>query len=129
MSETLLGVLIGGLIASITPIITLNVEYKKWKKTIKIERLYKRKRDLENKYKKVIEELSSSMAKNSYSCEMIADFKVTFPKEVGDNFDEMMGDKKKRTDDTTMKFHFFKITSAMKKSIKELENKIDKETN
>lgn len=124
MSEQLIGVIVGALIASLMPAITLFFEYKRWKK----ERLldyYKNKRDrLEGLYAEIRKNLIKGMTEESYSVEMIASILSRCPEKVSWAFDEMMKQENKTIDD--YRNHNLIISVAMNESLQEIETKIEK---
>lgn len=67
MSEVLIGVIIGGLIASIMPIINIVYDYKKWKKQLKINHLKEKRNKLEIAYKEALEILEQCIANDEYN--------------------------------------------------------------
>ena len=82
MSEILIGVIIGGLIASIFPVVTLIVDHRHWVRESKLEHLRSERKRLENKYSKNLKMFSKAIGENSYSSDMIMEFILTMPKEV-----------------------------------------------
>jgi len=123
----LTGVIIGGIIGTIGQIILLCFDRKKWRKEATIKHLKTKKEQLEEKYKGYMEKLYKGMEKNSYNSEMVFDFKITFPKNVSDAFENMMRDKDKSFE--TKKTHSFLIISEMKKSLSEIDQQIEREIN
>lgn len=124
MSETLLGVIIGGVIASITPIATLIYDFYKWKKEIKINNLRRKRDELDKLFKEVHDKLNEGMTKNSFSSEMISNFEFIFPTKVFEAFDSMM--KEKDRSDDNMRKHFYFIMRAMKECLAEIDENINK---
>lgn len=128
MTDTNLGVIIGGgigIVASIVPtILAISFEYKKWKKGIRIENLRSKKNKLEQQYKEAIKKMEESIQTNSYSVDTLSDFLVTFPESVGRAFIDMMDDKNKGI--TQKQIHLITITTWMKSSLNEIDNKIEK---
>ncbi len=118
MSETLKGVILGGIIASITPVITLLLNHFRWKKDAKLEYLKSERRRLEQLYSETMESLSEAMGKNQYSTKILSDIMILMPKNISDEFHSWM----KKGEDPT-KGHM-NIAVEMKKSLAEIDNQI-----
>jgi hypothetical protein len=124
MSEQLTGVIVGALIASFIPAITLCFEYKRWKKE-KLLDYYKNKRErLENLFSEIRKKMIKGMVEESYSVEMIASFLSQCPKNVSEAFDNMMKQENKTQEDYRQ--HNLTISLEMNESLKEIESKIEK---
>jgi gas vesicle protein len=133
MSEALIGVVIGGIIASVTPIITIISNHKKWKKEQKIEYLKQKRDRLEKTFKKSYQKILEGYEKDSFSMDAISDFMITLPKKVSEKFDEFMNfecDKldpeKKKLEE---KFKLLDISVLMKKELVKIDESIEKEIN
>jgi gas vesicle protein len=123
MSDVLLGTIIGGVIASIIPTVTVIVEYKKWKKAQKLDNLRKKRDNLEKTYKKTIEGLKKGIINDYFTIEMIADFEILFPKDVLNSFQEYMKEDKKNKYQKAIKYQ--NIIKSMKRSISQIDKDID----
>jgi len=124
MSEQLIGVIVGALIASFMPAITLYFEYKRWKKE-KLLDYYKNKRErLENLFSEIRNKLIKGMVEESYSIGMIASILSQCPKNVSEAFDNMMKQENKTQED--YRNHNLIISVEMNESLKEIESKIEK---
>jgi len=129
MSEALLGVIIGGAIAILTPVINIILEQKRWKKVKRIDYLHNQKMELEKRFKEIGKKLDECMLRNSYPCDMLAMFMEYFPKTVYDAFDSMMCDKTKNKIQEKISFHLLNIQRAMHKALRDIEEKIENELN
>lgn len=123
MSDVLLGTIIGGVIASVIPTVTMAVEYKKWKKAQKIDNLRKKRENLEETYKKTIEGLKEGIINDYFTIEMLADFEILFPKDVLNSFQEYMKEDKKDKYQKTIKYQG--IIKSMKRSLSRIDEEID----
>lgn len=123
MSDVLLGTIIGGVIASIIPTVTMIVEYKKWKRTQKLDNLRKKRDNLEKTYKKTIEGLKEGIINDYFTIEMIADFEILFPKDVLYSFQEYMKEDKKNKHQKAIKYQ--NIIKSMKRSLSQIDKDID----
>lgn len=125
MSDTLLGVIIGGLIATGTSLIPIFFEYKKWKKEKKIENLKLKRKEFEILFTQTQKALSNALQKDAYPVTMLCDIEYLLPKEVLDRFNKMILEKDRRL--IKMQSHYYDICRLMKKSISDIDTKIEKE--
>jgi hypothetical protein len=123
MSDILIGVIIGGLIASITPVLTLIVDHRHWVRDSKLEHLRSERKRLENKYSKNLKMFSKAMGENSYSSDMIMEFILTMPKDISATFKEFMSDPNKT--EAKSKKAYINTVLLMKKSLTEIDKKIE----
>ena len=123
MSDILIGVIIGGLIASITPVLTLIVDHRHWVRDSKLEHLRSERKRLENKYSKNLKMFSKAMGENSYSSDMIMEFILTMPKDISTTFKEFMSDPNKT--EAKSKKAYINTVLLMKKSLTEIDKKIE----
>jgi hypothetical protein len=122
MSEILIGVIIGGLIASIAPVFTLFIDQRRWRKESKLSYLLSERKNLESLYSKNLKRFSKSIAENSFSSDMISEFLITMPQEVSSTFKDFMTDPNKT--EKKCKQFYLDLASAMRKSLNEIDNKI-----
>ena len=124
MSDTLLGVIIGGVIAILGQSISLFINHIKWKKENRIQYLQNKRQKLEEIFKKVNEELSKGIENNDYSYDAITDVLYLCPDIVVDAFSQFM----KQIDESPKKNsrNLNHITDAMKVSLSEIESQIEK---
>lgn len=118
-----IGTLIGGIVASIVPLVTTILENKKWGKIQKIDNLRKKRENLEKAYKKTIEDLKNGIINDYFTIEMIADFEILFPKDVFYSFQEYMKEDKKNKHQKAIKYQ--SIIKSMKKSLSQIDKDID----
>ena len=123
MSDTLIGVIIGGMIASITPLVMLILDHRRWQRESKLEHLKSDRKRLEKLFKKNLQRLSKAIAKNSYPSDMIMDFLLTMPKEISILFKEFLADPNKT--DSRCKKAYMSIFLSMKKTLSEIDFKIE----
>lgn len=122
MSEALIGVVIGGLIASIAPVVSLLTASRRWKLEKKLEHLRAERARFEKLSSEMLPQLAEAMAKNSYPSPMMSDILVLMPKPVGDRFEIWMAEKDK--DELKGKFAFMGICVEMKKALSDIDRKI-----
>ena len=123
MPDILLGVIIGGLIASITPIIMIILEYRRWQRQATLEQLRLERKTLERMFRENLKRFSKAISENSYPSDMIMDFILTMPKEVSSKFKEFLADPNKT--DATCKKALINVVSSMKKSLYDIDSKIE----
>ena len=123
MSDILLGVIIGGLIASITPIVMIILEHRRWQRQAKIEQLRFERQQFEKRFRENLKRFSKAIAENSYPSDMIMDFILTMPKEVSAKFKEFLADPNKT--DAKSKKVYINVVLAMKKILTDIDNKIE----
>jgi GTP-binding protein EngB required for normal cell division len=123
MSDQLIGVIVGALIASLMPAITLWFEFRRWGREKQIEH-YRGERDrLERLFEEARIKMVKGMTENSYPIDMIATFMHRCPDNVYKAFIEMMEQKDKKEED--YRHHHLNIASEMNKSISKIEKKIE----
>jgi hypothetical protein len=123
MSEILIGVIIGGLIASISPVFTLVIDHRRWKRESKLTYLMTERKNLETLYSKNLRRFSKAIAENSFSSDMISEFLLSMPKEVSATFKAFMADPEKT--EKKCKQFYMNLAVAMRKSLAEIDNKIE----
>lgn len=129
MKETiigLIGVIIGAIIGIIGQALLFRFEYKKWRKEAMIKYLKDKREELEKKYEECREKIWDGMKTNSYNVDMVFTFKSIFPKNVCEAFDELMESEKPIEE---RKFLCWHVIDEMKKSLAEIDDKIEKEIN
>lgn len=94
MNETLIGVIVGGLIGIVGQFLIFYFDNKKWKKERIIEVLKMRRDRLEEKYNKCIEELRKSLETNLYGDSALDTIVKTFPQRVCDAYEEVLKNTK-----------------------------------
>lgn len=123
MSDTLIGVLIGGMIASITPLVMLILDHRRWQRESKLEHLKSERKRLERMFRENLQRLSKAIAKNSYPSDMMMDFLLTMPKMISMQFKEFLADPNKT--DSRCKKAYLSIGLSMKQALSEIDNRIE----
>ena len=123
MLDTLLGVIIGGLIASATPIVMLILDRKRWQLQSTLEQLRFERNRLEKLFRENLKRFSKAIAQNSYPSDMIMDFILIMPDEVSTIFKEFLADPKK-TDEKSKKV-YLSVISTMKKLLSDIDKRIE----
>ena len=123
MLDTLLGVIIGGLIASLTPIVVLILERRRWQRQSTLEQLRFERKRLEKLFRENLKRFSKAIAENSYPSDMIMDFVLIMPNEVSIIFKEFLADPNK-TDEKSKKV-YLNVLSTMKKILSDIDKRIE----
>ena len=123
MSDTLIGVIIGGMIASITPLVMLILDHRRWQRESKLEYLRSERKRLERIFRENLKRFGKAIAENSYPSDMMMDFLLTMPKEISIIFKEFLADPN-RTDSRSKKA-YMGIVLSMKKILSEIDSKIE----
>jgi len=115
VSDALIGVVVGGLIAWVAPLLTLRYTERRWRFEAKINYLKAERDRFEKLYERNLERFSKGIAENSYSSEMSAEIFAMMPKEIGDLYIQWMAEKKK--DDSKRKVVYLEMASVMKRDL------------
>lgn len=123
MSDILLGVIIGGLIASINPIVMVILDHRRWQRQLKLEQLRFERTRLEKIFRENLKRFSKAISENSYPSDMIMDFILTMPEEVSTKFKQFLADPNKT--DQKCKKAYINVVSSMKKILSDIDSKIE----
>ncbi|QBQ53250.1 hypothetical protein [Nitrosococcus wardiae] len=121
--DIFIGVLIGGLIASIAPVTTIIADHLRWRRETKLMHLKTERDKLEQRFRETLEQLSKAMARNSYPAEMTSDIMIMLPKEVSDQYLAFLEEKDKST--PKCRQAYLDIATVMKKSLATIEQQIE----
>lgn len=121
--SNLLSVLLGAVIASIVPLVTLILNNSRWKKEKLVEHLRIKHDRLELVYKKINEALPEAILNNSYPSSVTSTITTYASAEVQEIFREYMKDKEKN--DIKGKHLIFDICKAANKDLLSIEKKIE----
>ena len=124
MNETLLGVLLGGLIGWIAPLMTLKYGERRWKFEAKLAYLKSERDRFEALYERTVETLNASEDPRIFSSNMLADIIVLMPEEVVSKFDEYAASGGMEEFET--KKRYLELVAAMKRDLRERDNSISK---
>ena len=124
MFDILLGVIIGGLIASITPIIMIILDHRRWQRQATLEQRRLERKRLEKVFRENLKRLSKAISENSYPSDMIMDFILNMPGGVSTKFKEFLANPNKT--DATCKKAYINVVSSMKKSLADIDHEIER---
>jgi gas vesicle protein len=122
MIDTIIGVIVGGVIGSFIPLVTLFIEHYRWKRNAKLDYLKSERSRLEQLFNKTLKSLSSEMGENSYSSDTISDIILLMPKEISDRYSKFLDEKKKTV--ASRKLVYMELTVAMKKTLADIDKEI-----
>lgn len=123
MADTLLGVIIGGLIASIGQALALIDSRLRWNKEIGLQHLRSKREKLEKAFEGALDKIGEGMIENKYSSNMMSDFDYIFPKEVSEAFETLMSESD--TSEGKKRQHYYSICRAMKSSLAKIDEEIE----
>jgi gas vesicle protein len=122
MSDALIGVVVGGLIAWVAPLLALRFTERKWRFEAKLAYLKAERDRFEKLYEVNLERFGDGVKENSSSSEMAAEVFSMMPKEIGDHYETWMAVKDK--DDQKRKVAYLKMASLMKKDLAKRDREI-----
>lgn len=123
MSEILIGVVVGGVIASVSPLLTLWIHHRRWRVQVRLEHIRAKREKLEGAFQRSLHEIRKGMKNNIYSSDMLSDVDYLFPSNVSQAVEELMAEEDKSV--FNMKRHYYLIARAMKASLAELDDQIE----
>ena len=123
MPEILLGVIIGGLIASIAPIAFIILDHRRWQRQSSLDHLRLERKRLEKMFRENLKRFSKAISDNSYPSDMIMDFILIMPNEISTKFKEFLANPNKT--DATCKKTYVNVVSLMRNALSDIDNEID----
>lgn len=123
MSEALVGVVVGGLIAALVQFVTARTGEKRWQFELRLSHLKPERGRLEKIFEESLKSFGEGMANNSYPSNMIADFSLVMPSSVKDKFFEIM-DEENRSIERTRQC-YLDMAIEMKTALAEIDTKIE----
>lgn len=122
MNETLVGVVVGGLIAWVAPLVTLHYGERRWKLEMLVAHLKAERDRMETMYERILSQFLEGMVSNSYPSNMTSDMLVFCPKEVQDVFSTFMNDKDKT--ELKCKGAYLDLAAVMKRDLRSRDAEI-----
>jgi hypothetical protein len=124
MPEILLGVIIGGLIATVTPIVLIILDHRRWQRQASLEQLRFERKRLERMFRENVKKFSKAISENSYPSDMIMDFILIMPSEISLKFKEFLAKPNKT--DAVCKKTIINVVSLMRKDLSDIDNEIER---
>lgn len=115
ISEALAGVVVGGLIGWVAPLLTLRYGERRWKHEALIAHMKAERDRFEAMYEKNLRLLSEGLNEGSYHITMVSEMIVLSPKEVRDVFQAFM---KPGQSADAMRGAYLELASAMNRDLK-----------
>lgn len=122
MPDAVIGVIIGGLIAWVAPLLTLRHSERRWRFEAKLDYLRLERDRFEKLYEANLEIFGKGMMENTYSSSMMADVLVLMPKEIGEIFEAWMKEKDKT--ELKKKYVYMEMAAAMKRDLVRRDSEI-----
>lgn len=122
MWETLTAVVVGGIIASLAPLVGMAADGARWKKERRLELLREQRQLLEARADEVLSHIPKAMADNSYPSSMTSSILAFFPKAASDRFTDWMASQDK--DKAAGQSAYFDICLAVKNELASLDAQI-----
>lgn len=123
MSETLIAVIIGGLLTGAGSWIALAVQHRKWKTELRISHIGTKRDRFEAICDRVLKQLNEAMLSNAYPSTMTSDIFLLLPDEVSKIYKEMIADNER--DDEKNRVYYLRISVEMKKVIRRFDDLIE----
>ena len=130
MSETLITVIVTGLVAILTGLVAnistitkFIIDHLRWRKEVKLEYLRGERQRRENMYKDTLYKLSKGVAEGSYPMDTISDIMILMPKDINDLLEKLMDEKDRKTGKE--KLALMDIANAMKRHLSEIDKQIE----
>jgi gas vesicle protein len=121
MNDALIGVVLGGLVAWVAPLLTLRYTERRWRFEANISYLKTERDRFEKLYEVNLKRFTSGVIENSYSPELTAEIITIMPDEIRDLYVEWLNENEKT--DSKRKFVCLNMAVKMKKDLakKDLE--------
>lgn len=124
MTDTLMGVIIGGSIALIMPVISLIYSHHVWKREKKVERLEYKKKEYEKLFNKGLKEIGKFLRTKTANIEIL-DFESRMPEEILQEYRRLIDDKNK-FDVKKSKNNYWLLSLSMRRYVQSIDDEIDK---
>lgn len=124
MSEALIGVVVGGIIASITSITQMFYNHFHWKRATKLVYLKEERLRLERKNEEVLRMVEDALLKEKVSSKLACELLVHMPKAVVSLYQEYLS-KSDKSDKAKQEL-FFNITIELGRIVADIDEQINK---
>jgi hypothetical protein len=123
INDTILGALIGGLVVSIVPVVSLGFEFRKWKRERLVTHLKTERERLSKLFDEIKEDLKSGMTKDRYPFDMALNILRRCPRPVSKAFANLIAEKERTPEN--YKEHYVNIIKAMSEVLADLDKRIE----
>lgn len=121
MNDTLLGVIVGGLIGWIAPLLTLRYGERRWKFEANLALLKSERDKFAALYEKTIENIESNVGSRELPIKTLTDIIVLMPSEISKAFDSYF---KPGISDEVRRTNYMELVAAMKRDLRSRDNAI-----
>ncbi|MFO7603601.1 MAG: hypothetical protein R6X06_07280 [Gammaproteobacteria bacterium] len=122
MNDAIIGVIVGGLIAWVAPLITLRYTERRWRFEAKMNYLKTERDRFEKLYEVNLERFAKGLSEDSYSSEMFAEIFTLMPKDIVELYINWIREKEK--DDDERRVVYLEMASAMKQDLAKRDSEI-----
>ncbi len=122
MNDALVGVVIGGLVAWVAPLLTLRYTERRWRFEAKMNYLKSERERFEKLYEINLKRFSEGIEDNSYSSVMSAEVLTIMPKEIKELYVRWIANKEK--DESKRKGVYLDMALAMNKDLAKRDSEI-----
>lgn len=130
MSEVLVGVIVGGLIVAIVPLVTLYYQNLQWNKEKKVEHLRLKRDRLEKLYERLSKQVEKGLMEGKWESGILALMYVHASEHVKTVFDKHLENLKgkERGESEAVFFNkaFVEVTAAMEAHLSQIDDEIEK---
>ena len=123
MSDALIGVIVGGFIASLVPLGIAYLSEKRWRLKLKLKHLKAERARLEKSFGDNLQSFGEAMTNNSYPSNMISDITILMPRSVADKFLAIM-DEGDKTEER-MRHCYLELAIEMKSELSKIDLQIE----
>jgi hypothetical protein len=122
MSETLLGVLVGGAIGVLGSLATLLVEQHRWRREKRLDYLKLKRSQLELQFKEIHQGVLRGLESGRYSVDMVTTATYLVPERVAEGFQGFMAAPKQSH--KQVEEELYKLSMVMKRELAEIDARI-----
>jgi type II secretory pathway pseudopilin PulG len=122
MNDAIVGVIVGALLASVVPLVTLIIQQRRWRLEKKLEFLRSERRRMEELFDQSLKRIVDGMNEDSYSSELYADSLTLLPEEILNRF--IVWIKNKAKDQDSARVAYTDIAVLMKKHLAKIDEEI-----
>lgn len=121
--EQIFNILLGAIIASVVPIVTLIINQRKWKIEKKVELLRSKHDRLEVMYADILSKMEDALKNNLWPSDITSKVSVYASREVRDTYFDFIESKEK--DEFKMKSFYLSLCLACNKHLAEIQYDIE----
>lgn len=124
MSETLIGVIVGGLLASIVPVVSLIQQNRQWKKEKRLAYLQQERIKLSDVYVRSFKKFIEEMSTKKVSLDLLSEILFILPEDIRREF--LITDSAQKNVSNERKAELLTLLiNVMNKSLEDIDQKIE----